>query len=218
MARRRTPARRKDGRFTKGKSRARRNPPSKYRSKRRGTRKGQVRKTARRAYAPKPKRRAARRNQPMFTAPVRYSLLAGSGSIAGFWLDRYNIPGVTTLAAQVPMRAVTNSTVLGAVALLLGSFTLRGEARRNTMAIGVGAMVPTVGHVITGGTSSWGARDAVYGSTLPALWGGNGNGNGTLPAVTPVVGGVQNGGARGYTSRVPVSNPFLTTSRGLNVA
>ena len=214
MARRKTPARRKDGRFKKAtKSRARRNPPSKYRSKRRSTRRGMVRKTARRAYEPKP-RRKARKNKPMFTPAVRYSLLGGGGSIAGFWADKYQIPGVTALANQIPLQAVTNSTLIGALSLALGTFTLKGEARRNAMAVGVGMMVPTVGHVITGGASSWSQRTSVYGSSLPLLWGGNGNGNGAaLPEVAQV-----NGGARGYTSRVPSSNPFLTTSRGLNVA
>ena len=199
-------ARTKSGRFTK---KRRSNPRRTYRTKRRGTRKGQVRRTARRAYVPK--RRARRRNPKGFTPGTRYAMWASGGAIAGFYLDGYEIPGISNIAAAVPSQAVTNSTVAAALAIVLGQFVLKGTMKNNIRALGIGMLVPTVGNVITNREGAFDAKPEGGIDTLKDL-GGNGNGGaygrfyaggGRRPQLKP---------GRAYI------NPYLASSRGLNVA
>ena len=194
--RRRSPSRAKSGRFTSRK----RAPARRYRTKRRGTRAGMVRKSARRAYAPKPKARRRRSNPTMFSPATRYALWAGGGTIAGIYADNYNIPGVTAAAAMVPVQAVTNSTVLGLITIALAQFTLKGQARNTARALGVGMLVPTVGNIARDPAGSFSAKTPAFGGALQ------------------VVG--QNGGAHPQRRLAApnYSNAYLRASQGLNVA
>lgn len=217
MARKRTPPRGRGGRFVK---KTRKNPRRRYSTRRRSTTAGMPRRTARRAYqtrggAPLRRRRSRSNPRRTFTPATRYALWASGGAVAGFAADGWNIPGVTNLAAMIPARAVTNSTVLGVLALAASQFMLKGEAARNARAAGVGLLVPTIGGVIQNPSAAWGPKNG-------EAWAGS------LRSM-----GAQAGGAHGNPSHVAshrlpsparscpsvnYSNSFIAASSGLNVA
>ena len=159
-------------------------------TRKRSTRKGMVRKTARRAYAPT--RRAVarrRRSNPKgitSTPAFRYAAFAAGGAAGATILNQSGF-----LAKQL-QKPLTRSLAYAALTILAGRMLLKGRSRENAIAAGVGMVIP-------GLTSYVASMD--LGSTLKLGGNGNGNGNG-------------NGVSRGSTAaKMLRSNPYAVASR-----
>ena len=166
MARRRS--RTKSGRFTKRRTRAtkrrtyrvrrRSNPASRYRSYGPSTRKGQVRKTARRAYR--------RRNKTgvLATPAIQYSIAAGVGVVAASWADSAPWLNPTNEEGQPSLPFGLKGSVLAAgITFALAQWGLKGRNKSYARAVGVGMLVPSVANMV---------------QTAMARNNGNNNGNG----------------------------------------
>ena len=177
----------KNGRFTKRKS-------TRYSTRKRSTRKGQPRRTARLAYSKKRQGRVSRRrrsNPTMFTPATRYALWATGGGVAGAVADTQTIPGVTDAAKMVPGNYVTNSTVLAALTIALAQFVFKGDNKRNLTAAGVGMLVPTLYRGVQ--------------NLIPTPGGAHGY--------------IQSSAMRRVRApQAAYSNPYISASQGLNVA
>jgi len=138
--------------------RTRRNP-------RRSTRKGQVRKTARRAYAPK--RRVSRRRNPrgiMQSQAFRYATATAAGAAAEVVVNQTGF-----LAKTFPNR-LARGAVYALLTVMIGRQVFKGKARENAIALGVGMIIPSL--VAQVGTFQLGS------GLTQSLVNGNGNGNG----------------------------------------
>jgi hypothetical protein len=153
MARKRT----KSGRFAKSrrrsvkrrsyKVRARRNPARRYA---RSTRKGQVRKTARRAYAPK--RRARRNPKGIMSSPaVRYGIATAAGFAAASFADTADIlnPTKEDGTAALPW-GLKGSVLAGVITLVIAQYGLKGSNKQYARAAAVGMFSPSVISMIQG--------------------------------------------------------------------
>ncbi len=155
MARRRT----KSGRFapkarrrTSARSyqvKRRRNPARRYGP---STRKGGVRKTARRAYTPVRTRR--RRNpMPMWNTPaIKYSAVAGVGALVGVYIDTAKWSNPKKKDGK-PMLGWFRGSVLGsAITFALAHYAVKGAANKNLVrAAAVGMLINPAIELVKGG-------------------------------------------------------------------
>jgi hypothetical protein len=111
-------------------------------TRKRSTRRGMVRKTARRAYAPKRRAVSRRRRsnpKPFTQTPAfRYSAWAGAGAISESIIDQTGF-----LTKTFPTR-LTRSVAYAALTILVGRMVLKGRARENAIAAGVGILIPGI--------------------------------------------------------------------------
>lgn len=111
----------------------------KARTRKRSTRKGMIRKTSRRAYVPK--RRARRRSNPkgiMGTPAFRYAGWAAAGAAGETVLNQTGV-----LSKTLPKR-VMRSAAFAALTIFGGRMLLKGRARENAIAAGIGFLIPGV--------------------------------------------------------------------------
>jgi hypothetical protein len=145
--------------------RARRPARRRAPARRRSTRKGMVRRTARRAYVPT--RRRARRNprKGIIGSPAfRYAAWSAGGAATEVVLNQTNL-----LKQMIPNR-LARSAVFALAAIMIGRMAVKGaRAKENMTALGVGIMIPS----IMGQVSS-----LSLGGQLGGWFDGNGNGNG----------------------------------------
>ena len=110
------------------------------RKARKSTRKGMVRKTARRAYAPK-KRAVSRRRRSnpkgiVSTPAFRYAAYAGAGAAGSTILTQ------TGFLSKTIEKPWMRSLAFAALTVLVGKMALKGRARENAIAAGVGMVIP----------------------------------------------------------------------------
>ncbi len=121
------------------------------RSSRRSTRKGQIRRTSRRAFQPK-RKAARRRRNPTMGPAIRYGLSAATGAIVGQvidsnqWLSQLTAP----LDKAVPAFNVRGSLLGAGLTWAISEFGLRGENKKMGRAAALGMLVPTVSGVVGG--------------------------------------------------------------------
>jgi len=107
----------------------------------RSTRRGAVRKTARRAYVPKRRARSRARSNPkglMSTPAFRYGAWAAGGAAAEVVLNQTGF-----LATTIKNRAY-RSAAYAALAVFAGRMLLKGRAKENAIAMGVGMLIPGI--------------------------------------------------------------------------
>lgn len=139
------------------------------RKARKGTRKGMVRKTARRAYAPK-KRAVSRRRRSnpkgiTQTPAFRYAAYAGAGAAGSTILTQ------TGFLSKTIKQPWARSLAFAALTVFVGKMALKGRARENAIAAGVGMVIPGI-------TSYVASMD--LGAQFKMGKNGNGNGNGAI--------------------------------------
>ncbi len=128
----------------------------KARTRKRSTRKGMVRKTARRAYVPK--RRARRRSNPkgiMSTPAFRYAGWAAAGAAAETALSQAGI------GSKLFPERVMRSAAFAALTIFGGRMLLKGRARENAIAAGIGVLIPGVSNWV--GKMDLGAKFSLAG-------------------------------------------------------
>ena len=155
-ARRRT----KSGRFTKRRTastrrrtyrvRSRRsNPSSRYRKYGPSTRKGQVRKTARRAYV-SPRRRANKKGI-LGTPAVKYALAAGAGAISAHWLDELNFLNPERNGKPALPMGLKGSVLAAVITFAAAQWGLKGNNKQLARAAAIGMLVPSVANAVKKG-------------------------------------------------------------------
>ena len=161
----------KSGRFAKSRSRsvkrrsykvrARRNPARRYGP---STRKGQVRKTARRAYVPK--RRARRNPKGMLATPaVKYSLAAAAGFAAASYADTADPASALgkVLNPQKPDGSpllpfgLKGSVLAAVITFAAAQWGLKGQNKQFARAAAVGMLAPSAISMIQNALSPAGA-------------------------------------------------------------
>ena len=110
----------------------------------RGTRKGQARKTARRAYSPV--RRRARRNPkgPLSSPAVQYGLATAAGFAAASYADTWPMlnPVDDEGNPRLPF-GLKGSVLAGVITLVAAQYALRGKNKQYARAAAVGMFAPT---------------------------------------------------------------------------
>jgi len=136
-------------------------------ARRRGTRAGMRRRTARRAFAPK-RRTVRRRSNPkgiMGTPAFRYATATAAGAAAEVVVNQTGF-----LAKTFPNR-LARGAVYALLTVMIGRQVFKGKARENAVALGVGMIIPSL--IAQVGTFQLGS-----GLTDALVTGSNGNGNG----------------------------------------
>lgn len=105
-------------------------------AKRKSTKRGGIRRTARKAYAPK--RRAARSNpKGMMSSPaIRFGGMAALGAGAEVVISQTGL-----LQKQISKR-LYRSAAFAALTVMVGKYLLKGKARQNSYAAAVGMLIP----------------------------------------------------------------------------
>lgn len=117
-----------------------------YRPRRRGTRKGMRRKTARRAYMPKrATRRRARRNPKGFLGSPAIPYVVSAGVGAGLALG---IENAGLLSRQIP-NSWARAAVLAFATALIGGMVTKGKNRQLLYAAAAGMVIPVAGGAIS---------------------------------------------------------------------
>ena len=135
-------------------SKPRKNPARKYGK---STRKGQVRKTARRAYV---KKRTARRNPKgvLGTPAVKYSIAAAAGFAAASYADQADFLNPTK-ADGTPMLpfGIKGSVLAALITFAAAQYGLKGQNKQFARAAAVGMLAPSAIGMIQGAISPAGA-------------------------------------------------------------
>lgn len=178
------------------------------RTVRRGTRRGQVRKTARRAYMPAPKRRRSNPKPITSTPAFRYAAWAVGGSATEVVLNQ------TGFLAKTIKDRLMRSAAYAALTIMVGRMVLKGRARENALALGIGMLIPGVSNYVgsmdLGSQFKWGANGNGNGAAI-------GNGNGSAAAIGNGNGNVDgtNGlatGSRTLALMRAATNPYSTAN------
>jgi hypothetical protein len=170
-------------------------------TRKRSTRRGMVRKTARRAYAPKRRAVSRRRRsnpKPFTSTPAfRYGAWAAGGAAGATVLNQ------TGFLSKTLEKPLSRSLAYAALTVLVGRMLLKGRARENAIAAGVGMVIPGLTSYIA--SMDLGAQFKF----------GNGNGNGALVAPN---GAAANGALAGLPTSTEVAkmlraNPYAVANR-----